>query len=225
MEFMGFHIVDIVIVALVAFLAIKGLVNGFTKELLSFITIVVGVILAARYNTTVVQLINEQQLIPEIPADFAKIIGFILILLTMWIFIGFISSIISRLSDAPTGFLSRLFGYILSAARYIFIFSLIIFGVSQSDFFTKSATKFKAETELFEPMSELGKQILNIDLNESSLVTDIVTEVKDLNLTRENNLVENEEESNLTNSDLTTEASDYDDADDDDTVIENNVSN
>ena len=181
MEFMGFHIVDIIIVGLVAFLAIKGLVNGFSKELLNFITIVAGVIIAARYNMKVVQYINEQDLVPQIPEEFAKIIGFVLIILSIWLLIGFISSIITKLTSKPSGFLSRLLGYILSAARYLFIFSLIIFGVSQSDFFKKSATKFKDETKLFQPMTEIGAKILNIDLNGT-------TPGEDSNLTKTQNV-------------------------------------
>ncbi len=189
MEFMGFHIVDIIIVGLVAFLAIKGLVNGFTKELLNFITIVAGVTLAARYNTTVVQLINEQNLIPQIPDDFSKIIGFIVIIVSIWLLLSFISSIITKLTSSPSGFLSRLLGYILSAARYLFIFSLIIFGISQSDFFSKSATKFKNETKLFIPMSEIGAKILNIDINQTVAIA-INNDNNDSNITssKENNL-------------------------------------
>ncbi|CAA6817151.1 MAG: Unknown protein [uncultured Sulfurovum sp.] len=184
MEFMGFHIVDIVIVALVAFLAIKGLVNGFSKELLSFISIVAGVVLAARYNMTAVDFINEQKLFPVIPEEFAKIIGFILIVLAVWLIIGVISSIINKLTSGANGFISRVLGYILSAARYVFIFSLIIFGVSQSEFFQKSATKFKTDTQLFQPMSEIGAQILNIELNQTVVADDNLTiESKDVNLT------------------------------------------
>lgn len=168
MDIMGFHIVDVIIVGLIAFLAIKGLVNGFTKELLNFITIVGGVLLAARYNEKVVALINEQQIVPmTIPDDFSKLIGFIVIVISMWIVIGFISSIITRLTSEVSGFFSRLIGYILSAARYIFIFTLIIFGISQSDFFKESATKFKTETQLFEPMAKIGAEILNLDANNS----------------------------------------------------------
>lgn len=207
MEFMGFHIVDIVIVTLVAFLAIKGLVNGFTKELLNFITIVAGIFLAARYNTTVVQLINEQKLVPQIPDDFAKIVGFILILFAVWLVIGVISSIISKLTAGPTGFISRLFGYILSAARYVFIFSLIVFGISQSDFFKESATKFKTETQLFEPMSQFGKQILNVDLNETfSTDTNVtlVDKIVAVTTVDKNTTTINTKESNLTSNENTT---------------------
>lgn len=178
-QIMGFHIVDIVIVALVAFLAIKGLVNGFSKELLNFITVVVGVTLAARYNIAIVDLINKEQLVPTIPDQFAKIVGFILIILSIWLLIGLISSVVSRFTNGPSGILSRVSGYILSAARYVFIFSLIIFGVSQSDFFAKSATKFTTETQLFQPMSEIGMKILNVDLNET--ITETIKEQLDAN--------------------------------------------
>lgn len=184
MEFMGFHIVDIVIVALVAFLAIKGLVNGFVKELLNFITIVAGVILAARYNIFVVERINEQNLVPQIPEEFAKIIGFILIIVSIWLLVGFISSIITKLTSRPSGFFSRLIGYILSAARYLFIFSLIIYFINQSEFFAKSATKFNNETKLFQPMSEIGATIL--DLNQT-VVSDVnTTDIKEVNIKKEN---------------------------------------
>jgi uncharacterized membrane protein required for colicin V production len=167
MEFMGYHIVDIVIVGLVAFLAIKGLVNGFSKELLNFITIVAGVILAARYNTQVIEYINQQNLIPQIPEEFSKLAGFVLILLTIWLLMAFISSIITKVTSGPTGVFSRLLGYVLSAARYLFIFSLIIFGMSQADFFKKSTEKFNKEAKLFKPMAEIGAKILNIDINQT----------------------------------------------------------
>jgi len=165
MEFMGYHIVDVVIVGLAAFLAIKGLVNGFIKELLNFITIVGGVVLAARYNTKVVEYINEQNLIPQIPEEFAKLAGFILIIISVWLVISIISSIMTKITSESTGFLSRLLGYILSATRYLFIFSLIIFGMSQADFFKKSTKKFNEEAQLFKPMAEIGAEILNIDIN------------------------------------------------------------
>jgi len=189
MEFMGYHIVDVVIVGLVAFLAIKGLVNGFSKELLNFITIVAGVVLAARYNTKVVQYINDQNLIPQIPEEFAKIAGFILILLAVWLLIGVISSILTKVTSGPTGFFSRLLGYILSAARYLFIFSLIIFGMSKSDFFEKSATKFKAETQLFQPMAEIGAKILNLDMNSTVNTEETSTNNNEINISKVNSIL------------------------------------
>ena len=178
---MGFHIVDIVLVSLVLFLAIKGLVNGFSKELFNFITIVGGVALAARFNTKVVDLINAQHIVPTISESYAKIIGFVIIIVTVWIVIGLISSIITRLGSEETSIISRIFGYLLSAARYLFIFSLIVFGVNQSDFFKNEAAKLKTETKLFIPMTKIGATLLNMDTNTTETQESNTTEIENKN--------------------------------------------
>ncbi len=165
MEFMGFHTVDIIIAALVLFLAIKGLMNGFSKELLNFIAIVGGIALAANFNTTVVDLINEQQIVPTIAPSYAKIVGFIIVIIAVWIIISVISSIINRFGSTTISPISRIFGYIVSAARYFVIFALIVFGINQSEFFKNEAKKLKTETKLFVPMTKIGSTILNIELN------------------------------------------------------------
>ncbi len=165
MEFMGFHTVDIVIAVLVLFLAIKGLINGFSKELLSFIAIVGGIALAANFNTTVVNLINEQHIIPTISQSYSKIIGFVVIIVAVWIIISIISSIIDRFGSDTISPISRIFGYIVSATRYFVIFALIVFGMNQSEFFKNETKKLKTDTKLFVPMTKIGATILNIDLN------------------------------------------------------------
>jgi len=187
---MGFHIVDIVIVSLVLFLAIKGLVNGFSKELLNFLIVVGGVALAARFNTTVVELINAQNIAPTISESYAKIVGFIIIIVAVWLILGLVSSIINKLASNETSIVSRILGYILSFARYVFIFSLIVFGVNQSDFFKNEAEKFKTDTKLFAPMTKIGAGLLNIDLDAPVAVennaTVTTTEVNETNTTETN---------------------------------------
>jgi len=186
---MGFHIVDIVLVSLVLFLAIKGLVNGFAKELLNFLIVVGGVALAARFNTTVVELINTQNIVPTISENYAKIVGFVVIILAIWIVLGLISSIVTKLTSDTIGVVSRVFGYILSFARYVFIFSLIVFGVNQSDFFADEAKKLKTDTQLFVPMANIGATLLSINLNntvnnaEESIDSNITTVTHEVNNT------------------------------------------
>ena len=180
MDFMGFHVVDIILVSLALFLAIKGMVNGFSKEFFSFLTIIGGIALAARYNTTVVELINAQK-IATIPDAYAKIAGFVIIIIAVWLLLGVISSIITKVTSNTTGIISRLFGYILSFARYAIIFSLIVFGVNQADFFKDEAAKLQKETKLFAPMTNIGAKLLNIELNASTdsseTTTPLTTEV------------------------------------------------
>lgn len=190
---MGVHlaIIDIVIVTLVLFLAIKGLMNGFSKEFLNFISIIGGVALAARFNTTIVEIVNEQQILPTISKEYSQIIGFVLIILLVWLVISVISTIVNRLTNHEVGILSRLVGYILSATRYFIIFSLIIFGVTQSDFFKNQASKLKKDSQLFQPMSQVGATLLDIDVNSTVVKEDTnvttTTEAKENNSSEEEN--------------------------------------
>ena len=173
MDFMGFHIVDVVIVALMLFLAIKGLVNGFAKELVNFIIVVGGVAVASRFNVAVVDFINAQGIVPNIPEGYAKFIGFIIILIAIWLILGIVSSVLIKVTGSANGIVSRLLGYILSFARYLFIFSLIIFWLNQAEFFHKKTEKLKSETQLFIPMANLGARLLdaNVTTKEESNVT------------------------------------------------------
>ena len=165
MDFMGFHSVDITIIALILFLSIKGFISGFSKELLNFITIIGGITLAAHFNTTVVNLINEQHILPMITENYTKIVGFVIIILTIWIVISVISAIINRFSSETLSPISRIFGYIISAARYFIIFALIVFGINQFEPFKSKVQKLNTETKLFTPMTKIGATVLNIDLN------------------------------------------------------------
>ncbi len=211
MDFMGFNTVDIIIIALVLFLAIKGLMNGFSKELLNFITIVGGIALAANFNTTVIKIINEQHILPTIAQSYSKIVGFIIIIIAVWMIVSVISSIINRFGSHNISPISRIFGYIVSSARYFIIFALIIFGVNQSEFFKNESKKLKTESKLFVPMTKLGASILNIDLNRVSKdnnTTENETITTDTNSSNENSSEENlnsidenlsNEDNNLTN--------------------------
>jgi len=203
MDFMGFNIVDIVIGALILFLAIKGLVNGFSKELVNFLTIVGGIFLAARFNTTVVNFINEQQIVPTIPDGYAKLIGFLIIVIIVWLIMGVISAIIAKLNSKETGILSRIVGYLLSTLKYIAIFSLIIFGINQADFFKNQTVKLKKETKLFMPMVNIGATLLNVEQNTTLVKENNNTDVTEMKVTKESNEKNESSVENDTNLTLT----------------------
>ena len=207
MDFMGFNIVDIIIGALILFLAIKGLVNGFSKELINFLTIVGGIFLAARFNTSVVNLVNEQQIVPTIPDGYAKLIGFLIIVIVVWLIMGVISAIIAKLNSRETGILSRIVGYILSTLKYISIFSLIIFGINQADFFKNQTIKLKKETKLFMPMVDIGAALLNVEQNATVIQENNNSNVTEAQVPQESNeknesSVENDTNLTLPTTDL-----------------------
>lgn len=160
---MDFHMVDMIIVGLILFLAIRGLVNGFSKELFNFLALVGGVTVAAREYTPVAELINEQNILPTMNADFQKFVGFLVIILVVWIVFSIISSLVTRFTSTTPSFISRILGYLISVGRYIFIFSVIIFGISNSDFLKENLSKHYKGSQLFTPMATIGAQLLNME--------------------------------------------------------------
>lgn len=178
---MDFNMLDIIIVGLILFLSIKGLVNGFTQELFNFIALIGGVAVAARVNTVVGEKFSDLEILPHITPEVQNFIGFLLTLLIVWAFISFIASIIGRISSDTPGFFSRLLGYIIGVARYIAIFSLIVFGITKADFLRENLSKHYENSQLFTPMSEIGAKLL--DLNQTTINSSSTEEKLDSNNT------------------------------------------
>jgi len=190
MEFMGFHLIDVIIVGLVLFLAIRGLVNGFSKELFNFLALIGGIAVAARTHTVVGKFISEQNILPELSLDFQKLVGFAAVFILILIIFNIISSLRTKLRSEKPGFFSRLLGYIISIARNVFIFSLIVFGINNADFLKEKLSKHYEGSKLFQPMVQLGGELLNIN------------QTPDENITTENNSSNESNDTNQSDSNI-----------------------
>jgi uncharacterized membrane protein required for colicin V production len=176
---MDFNMVDMIIVGLVLFLAIKGMVNGFTQELFNFIALIGGVTIAARVHTMAGEKFAELNILPNITTEVQNFIGFLATFIIIWGAITFIASIITRISTQTPGLVSRIMGYLVGIVRYVAIFSLIVFGVSKADFLRENLAKHYEKSQLFTPMSNIGAKLLNLDSNQ--------TQTAKVNLMNENN--------------------------------------
>jgi len=180
---MDFHIVDMVIVGFVLFLAIKGLVNGFSKELFNFLGLIGGITVAARTHEIVGDLITKQNILPEVAVNYQKIIGFIAVFLALWILFNLIASIVEKFSSNEIGIFSRILGYIIGVVRYGFIFALIIFGLNNAEFLKEKLQKHYEGSKLFNPMVKIGQKLLNRDLNQTIVDTNTTLTLTDTNIT------------------------------------------
>jgi len=181
---MDFQMIDMIIVGIVLFLAIKGLVNGFSQELFNFIGLIGGIVIAARVNETVGDIIIKQNILPEIFTQYQQIIGFVAVFLAIWIIFNIISSFFSGFTSDEISFMSRFLGYIVAIVRYAFIFSLIIFGFNNADFLKEKFSKYTEKSQVFEPMSTMGKRLLNKDINQTKAIETEITSIKsDINIT------------------------------------------
>ena len=195
---MDFQIIDMVIIGIILFLAIKGLVNGFSTELFNFLGLIGGIAVAARSNEMVGDLIVKQNILPEAVLQYQKIIGFIAVFILIWVLFNLVSSLFSSFTSNEIGIVSRIFGYFVGIARYAFIFALIIFGFNNADFLKEKFSNYTENSQVFAPMSMIGEKLLNkissennetvnAENNSTTIDTNSTNTIED-NSTKENNV-------------------------------------
>ncbi|SFV65903.1 Putative integral membrane protein [hydrothermal vent metagenome] len=170
---MEFQIIDMVIIGIILFLSIKGLVNGFSRELFNFLGLIGGIAIAARTNEMVGDLIVKQNILPEALLQYQKIIGFVAVFILIWIIFNLISSLFSTFTSDEIGIFSRIFGYFVGVARYTFIFALIIFGFNNANFLKEKFSKYTENSQVFAPMSMIGGKLLNKITSENNQTVSI----------------------------------------------------
>ncbi len=156
-----FSSTDMAIAGLILFLSLKGLVNGFIKELFNFIGLIVGVAVAARMNITVGQFISEN-IFPIENEPALKMVGFMTVLVAIWILSTLFSSIMENISSDEVGFFSRILGYMLSILRYVAIFAIIFVSVKNIDLISKKLETYAKDSKIVVSLDEIGTKLLYI---------------------------------------------------------------
>jgi uncharacterized membrane protein required for colicin V production len=187
-----FNSVDMIIAGLILFLSLKGLVNGFTKELFNFIGLIVGIAVAARMNLTVGQFISEN-IFPIENDPALRMVGFVTVLVAIWVISTLFSSIIDSVSSDEVGFFSRILGYILTILRYVAIFSIILVSVKNVDLISKKLEVYSQDSKMMSSLNEIGNKLLNREEEEP---------IKENNETKNENHKIRTEKINLKNYDI-----------------------
>lgn len=154
---------DIIVIALILMLGLKGLLRGFIAEAFALIGIVAGVYLASRNANMVGEFISSN-LIPMEGENTIVLVGFIITLVAVWIILYALGLIISKIFSASgLGIFDRFLGFAFGAGKVFFIFSIIIFAISQMKIID---TKLKEATKgsiVYPLLKEAGEFIIQID--------------------------------------------------------------
>jgi len=182
-----FNYFDITIGAIVLILGIKGFMNGFIKEVFGLVGLVGGVYFASRFAQTAATFIDTNFLHLE-NAALLKLLGFLAILIIIWLSATILGSIFSKLTSASgLGFLNRLFGFIAGGGKYFLIFSLIVTALSNVTLVKDNLEKYVKDSVLYPYLKEAGSSIINLDPKvlglETSSTTEVLKEVANLNET------------------------------------------
>jgi len=158
----GFNSIDITIIILVIFMAIKGLMNGFLREIFGFMGLIGGVFLASRSAGLIAHTIDSKIFHLE---NFAalKLIGFLIVLALVWGLSVFIGNLIVGVSkEGSHSALDRFFGFVVAGIKYFLIFSLIVSALFRSPLIKENMTKTIKQSKLYPTLDSIGSTLINL---------------------------------------------------------------
>jgi membrane protein required for colicin V production len=154
---------DIGVAVIVLLLGLKGIINGFFKELFGLIGIVGGIFVASRAGNSVGEYLNE--LIFHFSSNGAvSFTGFLVTLALFWLLMIAIGYIFKQLSSlSGLGILDRILGFVFGASKFFLIASVILFALHNSKTLKSSIDALFEGSKLFGIMVETGGFIMKLD--------------------------------------------------------------
>jgi len=157
---------DIGVAVIILLLGLKGIINGFFKELFGLIGIVGGIFVASRIGNSVGEYLNE--LIFHFSSQGAvNFTGFLVTLALFWaimLAVGYAFKHLSSLSGL--GPVDRILGFVFGASKFFLIASVILFALHNSKSLKSTVDSIFEGSKLFPVMVETGAFIMKLDSSE-----------------------------------------------------------
>ena len=158
-----FNYFDVTIAAIVLILGIKGFMNGFIKEVFGLVGLIGGVYFASRLSADAATFIDKNFLHLENTA-LLKLLGFLAILIIIWLGATILGSIFSKLSSmSGLGFINRFLGFIAGGGKYFLIFALIVTALSNVTLVKDNLEKYVHNSVLYPYLKMVGSSLIHLD--------------------------------------------------------------
>lgn len=154
---------DVISIALILILGIKGIINGFVKEVFGLVGIIGGIYFASRYAPEAGVLINENLYAFGNQASM-YLFGFIGILIVFWvssIFLGYILA--QALKISGLGALDKLAGFAVGSMKIFFVFSIFTVTLNNIDFIKNRLEPYIQKSIMYPIFSDAGHYIVKLD--------------------------------------------------------------
>ena len=174
---MDINYFDLIAAIIILLLGLKGILNGFFKELFGLVGIIGGIFVASRVGDSVGQYLSD--LIFHFSNHAAiSFTGFLVTLALFWalmVAVGYTFKKLSALSGL--GIFDRILGFVFGASKFFLIAAVIAFAVSNVKALKPTLDSAFANSVLFPVLVETGGFIMKID--PSDVGTDLNASVKD----------------------------------------------
>ena len=159
---MALNSIDLIVGVLVLVLGIKGILNGFLRELFGFLGLVGGVFLASRSADPLAALVEAKLFHLSSPA-FLRLIVFILILALVWGLLSWLGNRIqNRRRPQALGAADRAGGFLLAALKYFLIFAMILSALDRTPAIHNKLRPHIRDSRLFPLLIQAGSTIIHL---------------------------------------------------------------
>jgi membrane protein required for colicin V production len=161
----NFSMFDIISLALVLILGIKGIINGFVKEVFGLLGIIGGIYFASRYAPVAGQMINDHLFVFGNQASL-YLFGFIAVLIVVWITCIFLGYLIAQaLSLSGLSMIDKLAGFAVGSMKIFLVFSVLAITLSNIEFVKSKMEPYVAHSIMFPLFLQMGNYIVKLDTN------------------------------------------------------------
>ena len=160
---MDINYFDIVVAAIILLLGLKGIINGFFKELFGLVGIIGGIFIASRLGDQIGHILSDRLFHFESKSA-AAFTGFLLVLALFWLLMVILGLIFKKLSkESGLGPIDRIFGFIFSSGKFFLIASIIAYAVFNIKSIHSNLKEPLSNSIVFPVMVETGEYIMQID--------------------------------------------------------------
>lgn len=160
---MEFSYFDIVVSILVLFLGLKGIINGFFKELFGLLGIVGGIFIASRVGDSVGQQISDAVFKFD-NTSAVSFTGFLVTLVVFWLFMIGVGLIFKKLSSmSGLGILDKILGFLFAASKFFLIAAVIAYAAYNIKAMRTNMDSVMKNSFMFPVLVKTGSFIMKLD--------------------------------------------------------------
>ncbi len=158
----GLSSFDLIIGAIILFLGLKGIIDGFVKEFFGLAGIIGGIYFGSRYADSVGHWISQN--IYLIKNDTVMtFVGFIVGLFAIWIGMVILGSLVTKITHASgMGSLNKLLGLLFGWAKIFLIASVLVYAISSIEATKKIVHKYTKDSLLYPYLLKTGAYIIKL---------------------------------------------------------------
>lgn len=160
---MDINYFDLGATAIILLLGLKGIINGFFKEIFGLVGIIGGIFIASRFGSTVGTYINDA--IFNFDNEGAiSFTGFLATLAVFWLLMIFIGYAFKKLSIlSGLGVYDRILGFVFGASKFFLIAAVIAHALYNIATLRPSIDSFMSNSKLFPAFVSAGSIIMKLD--------------------------------------------------------------